>query len=96
MAWYSLYRWIKTFRKKPYPNINKMYRKYLYDCWFNSLSETEQANELRRVEEDKRREEIESRYFWNHVGYVFSEMARFGRPYMDIGRSLFHGSSKFW
>ena len=45
MAWYSLYKWFVSFRKLPYVNIINWYRQFLYEGWFNSLTEEEQKKE---------------------------------------------------
>ena len=45
MAWYSLYKWFISFRKLPYVNIINWYRRFLYEEWFNSLTEEEQEKE---------------------------------------------------
>lgn len=49
MAWWALYNWFVQFRKTPYDHWIFWYKKYLYDEWFNSLSEDEQRNELKRI-----------------------------------------------
>ena len=53
MAWYSLYKWFRTFRKREYVNYVSWYIGYL----FNSLSEEEQRKELERQEELKKKRE---------------------------------------
>lgn len=61
MAWYSLYKWFIPWRKIPYRNMITMYKNYLYDTWFDSLSEEEQQNELKRITDikDKRKRDGE-------------------------------------
>ena len=49
MAWYSLYKWFVSFRKLPYVNIINWYRQFLYEGWFNSLTEEEQKKEKARI-----------------------------------------------
>ena len=48
MAWRSLRLWFSRFRKSYYPDVIVIYKNYLYDEWFNSLSEEEQKAEVER------------------------------------------------
>ena len=57
MAWYSLYKWFRTFRKRGYINYVSWYKGFLYDKWFESLSEEEQRKELEQQEEFKKQRE---------------------------------------
>ncbi len=56
MAWYSLYKWFISFRKLPYVNIINWYRRFLYEEWFNSLTEEEQEKEKARIKGLKEKE----------------------------------------
>lgn len=55
MAWYALYKWFIPWRKIKYINRINEHKVYLYDEWFNSLSEEDQQKELNRIEEIRER-----------------------------------------
>lgn len=42
IAWYALYKWFITFRKKPYTDWVEWYSDKLYLEWYNSLSAEQQ------------------------------------------------------
>lgn len=75
MAWYALYKWFRTFRKSRYVNYISIYKKYLYDQWFNSLSEEDKQSELKRIElEEERRRRVSTRAL--NIMYAMSLYAR--------------------
>jgi len=58
MGWYSLYRWYRTFRKSPSTNYISWYKQYLYEEWYNSLSEEDKSTEddrIRRLRDEDNR-----------------------------------------
>ena len=61
MAWRSLRLWFETFRKSYYPNVIIVYKNYLYDEWFNTLSEEEQKAEAKRQKMLKEKQEREAK-----------------------------------
>ena len=69
MAWYALYKWFIPWRKTPYINMISMYKRYLYDEWFNSLSEEDQikVKEIEKRSEEKRKRDLfSSLYMMKH------------------------------
>lgn len=57
MAWYSLYKWFISWRKTPYRNMISWYKKYLFDQWFESLSDADKQKYLEYKEAQKRKRE---------------------------------------
>jgi len=53
MAWYALWKWFIPWRKIRYTNWQRFYKNYLYDEWFNSLSDEDKDKENRRILYDK-------------------------------------------
>lgn len=56
MAFWALYKWFAPWRKRPFTNWIKWYRKKLYDDWYNSLSEEDQKLVDEMIMDDKRKE----------------------------------------
>lgn len=52
MAWYVLYKWFIPWMKTPYTNMISMYKQYLYDEWYNSLTD-EQKIKVKEYQERK-------------------------------------------
>lgn len=59
MAWYALYKWFRPWRKIPYVNMIQMYRKHLYDEWYNSLSDEDKKKEDKRIDDLKAKKDKE-------------------------------------
>lgn len=61
MAWYALYKWFRPFRRAPYYNFVVLYKTYLYDEWFKSLTDVEQEQERLRsaMAEARRKQRLE-------------------------------------
>lgn len=92
MAWYSLYKWFIRFRKLPYDNMVIHYRRYLYDTWFNSLSEEDQKLELHRIQENKERRKRQGRQALMQLNMMLDAMNRATHgsmsTYTDIFRNM--------
>lgn len=57
-AWYALYKWFRPLRRAPYYNFVVLYKTYLYDEWFESLTDAEQEQErLRSTMAEARRKQ---------------------------------------
>lgn len=90
MGWYSLYKWFIQFRKTHYTNMIYWYEKYLYDTWFNNLSDDEKQKEIERINKNKQKEKMKinqlisvlngSIEYLNRVGRHRSE----GMSYSDL------------
>lgn len=94
MAWRSLYLWFQTFRKETYINVNAIYRKYLYDEWFNSLSEEEQKKEIEYQKKLKEKREREGKMALARFCAMTAKMQELSRrsledSYFDMINSLF-------
>lgn len=63
MAWYSLYKWFRSFRKIPYTDCIAWYRNHLYEEWFSGLTEEEQRKEELRIRKLKEKEDAGFRHF---------------------------------
>lgn len=61
MAWYALYKWFIQFRKTPYDDVIKWYKRFLYEEWFNSLPEDKQKAELERKRKLQEKRKLDSR-----------------------------------
>lgn len=57
MAWYSLYKWFRSFRKIPYTDCIAWYRNHLYEEWFCDLTEEEQRKEELKIRKLKEKED---------------------------------------
>lgn len=70
MAWYALYKWFIPWRKIPYTNWIKWYRKHLYSEWFKSLTDVEQKTELERQQKIREENIIQKLHLQNSDGYI--------------------------
>ena len=103
MAWWALYNWFVQFRKTPYDHWIFWYKKYLYDEWFNSLSEDEQRNELKRIRLKEEKRKIELERLMNGMAMMYSTMDRLtgGKMYeiteaaRMVDKISYH-PSKYW
>lgn len=103
MAWYALYKWFITFRKKTYTNYIRCYKRYLYDEWFNNLSEEEQKTELKRQQRIKEKRKHDGEVAISRLRALYNMMnnvthGRMGE-YMEIARDMNRISlhpSKYW
>lgn len=71
MAWYAEYRRRNNYNKLNELNMNKVYKQYLYDSWYNSLTDEdkqalEEAKRKKREESNKKLEDA-----FNRLGRVF-------------------------
>lgn len=74
MAWYALYKWFKPWKKTHYVHWIRWYKGYLYEEWYNSL--TEEHKELVRVkrereESTKREGTVRTLVMLNNIGSSF-------------------------
>lgn len=60
MAWYSLYKWFIQFRKKPYNDVIRWYKRFLYDDWFNNLPEDRQKVEMEQQRKLQEKRKLDS------------------------------------
>ena len=95
MAWRSLQRWFLRFRKSYYPDVIVIYKNYLYDEWFNSLSEEEQKVEIERQQQLKEKRKRDGERAMMQFLYLESEMRRIASrnsndiSYFDLVESIF-------
>lgn len=70
MAWYALCKWFIPWRKTPYQDMISCFKKFLYDEWFESLSneEKEKIHDL-KIKKVQRAEEALVR-----LGEIYSAM----------------------
>lgn len=76
MAWRSLQRWFMRFRKSYYPDCRVLYKNFLYDEWFNSLSEEDQEEELRLQLELKEKRKREGELALQRLLYMTASMKK--------------------
>lgn len=60
MAWYALWKWFIKFNKRPYINYINIYKDYLYDKWYESLTDEQKirVEKIKKQKEEKRIREI--------------------------------------
>lgn len=56
MAWWALYKWFRPWRKTPYINYIQVYRKKLFDEWYESLTEEEKEIYQKNLKAKKERD----------------------------------------
>lgn len=103
MAWFALYKWFIPWRKTLYTNRNSWYRSYLYDEWFDSLSETDKQNELNRIKLLKEKRKRESKQALDNLNNMFGIMNEATHGKMldimkmasDVSKISIH-PSKYW
>lgn len=83
MAWYSLYKWFIPWRKTPYTNMISWYKRFLYDEWFESLSEEDKQKETKRIADIRAKREREGREALEHLGQLYSMVDRWSGGRMD-------------
>lgn len=90
MAWWALKKWFMRFRKSYYPDCRVLYKNFLYDEWFNSLSEEEQEKEIERQRMLKEKRKRDGERAMMQFLYLESEMRRIAsRNSNDISYSYF-------
>ena len=96
MAWRALKRWFESFRKSYYPDCRVLYKNYLYDEWFNSLSEEDQEEELRLQRELKEKRKRDGELALQRLLYMTTSMKAIASrnlddpiSYSDLIRSIF-------
>ena len=92
MAWYALYKWFIPWRKIPYTNWIKWYRKHLYSEWFKSLTDEEQKTELERQQKIGEERKHNTEIALAKLGWLYSFMneAIHGRidEYMEVAKLM--------
>ena len=104
MAWWALYKWFIPFRKTPYTNWIRWYRIYLYDVWFENLSDSEKKRELDRIKKQKEKRQREYEDTLKSFGMMFNILDRATNGHLDYivdayniaSRPLNYGKSKYW
>ena len=95
MTWRSLQLWFLRFRKSYYPDVVVIYKNYLYDKWFNSLSEEEQKTEIERQRRLKEKRKRDGERAMMQFLYLESEIRRIASrnlndvSYFDLVGSIF-------
>ena len=71
MAWYAEYRRRNNYNKLNELNMNKVYKQYLYDSWYNSLTDEEKQalEEAKRKKREESNKKLEDAF--NRLGRVF-------------------------
>lgn len=93
MAWRSLYLWFQTFRKSYHPDVIAIYKNYLYDEWFNSLSEDEQNEEIKRQKRLKEKRIREGEEALKRLRYMTAKIREINRR---IGYNYYSDFLDFW
>lgn len=93
MSWRSLRLWFETFRKSYYPDVIVIYKNYLYDEWFNSLSEEEQKAEVERQQRLKEKRIREGEEALERLRYMTAKIREINRR---IGYSYYSDVLDFW
>ena len=92
MAWYALYKLFIYFRKIPYTNWIKWYRKHLYSEWFKTLTEEEQKAELEHQQKIREERKHNTEVALAKLGWLYSFMneAIHGRidEYMEVAKLM--------
>lgn len=103
MAWYALYKWFIPWRKTPYTNWIKWYKRYLYSEWFKNLSKEEQKVELERKQKIMEERKHNTEVALAKLGWLYSFMneVTHGRmdEYMEVAKHMNKISihpSKYW
>lgn len=99
MAWYALYKWFVPWRKIKYTNRIMWYRNYLYNEWFNSLSDERKQIVIKRIEARKREHEQRFNAFngllWSMDQYTGGKISEHMKVIHDINKLTIH-PSKYW
>lgn len=74
MAWYALYKWFIPWRKISYVNWISWYKRYLYDIWYESLSEDDRLKEKERLRKVKEKRIREGEMALEHLSQMLSTM----------------------
>ena len=74
MAWYALYKWSVPWQKTSCFNWIRWYRKYLYDKWFDNLSEEKKQKELCRIEQIKQKQEEDGEQVFANLSRLLMTM----------------------
>lgn len=76
MAFWAVYG--KPWFKKPFPNMIYLYKKKLYDDWFNSLSEEDKQKHLDYLERKKKKREEDFRRLMSIPKILIDSLERRG------------------
>lgn len=78
MGWYSLYKWFRTFRKSPSTNYISWYKHYLYNEWYDSLSDEDKLREDDRVRRLREHEHQRTQDALRALGMMYSMVYAMG------------------
>ena len=94
MAWWALYKWFRPFRKIPYINWIQWYCGYLYDVWFESLSDDEKKLELDRIRKRKEKRKRESEQALMSFDMMFNVLNNATHGHMEYLMDVYDSASK--
>lgn len=95
MGWYALYKWFKPWRKTSYRNMISWYKRFLYDEWFESLSEDDKQKEIKRIDAIEARRKRDGQEALEHIGQLYSTINRWSGGRMGEYTQILNDMNKF-